>query len=1012
MKRFLLIAVLVLCTTAVTLAQTMKVRGTVNDKGLNEPITGASVVEVGTTNGTITDLDGNFELTVQKGAQLQVSFIGYVTQTLAATETMNIDMSEDNELLEEVVVVGYTVQRKADLTGAVAVMDMKKPSSEGNPSMLSSMQGRLAGVTITTDAAPGSGSSSIRVRGMSTVNSNEPLYVIDGVPTTENLNSLNPSDIESIQVLKDAASASIYGSRAANGVIIITTKRGKGDRLSVNVGYSASVQTIAKTYDLLNAQQWGKVYYQANLNDGSVPSSLMYSFDGNGNATLNTTANGYTLANNDWQDAIYRTAWTHNMSASVSNSSEKGTMMLSLNYINQDGVQKESFYQRFSARVNSTYNISKWLSVGENLMVAKWNQNISANGGDRGIASLAMLQHPGIPTYQPNGNFSSPMLIASSDYANPMQSLFNARDNSNENWRVFGNAYAEWKPVKGLALKSNLGIEHIQFNNATLGRKALESDETSVSRSYGQGDTWTWSNTATYVGNWDKHNLVGLAGVEAIGYSYDGLSALRKGYAFEDKNYMVIDAGSGEQTNGGSKSEWALFSYFFKADYNYDNRYLASFTIRRDATSRLYKENNSGIFPAVTAAWRPSAESFWPKNDVLTDLKVRFGWGQNGNSAISNNYAYWSTYTYDSGNASYDVNGSNSSIVTGIKVATTGNRDLKWETTTQTNVGVDMQLLNGMFNVTADWYLKKTTDMITQPRVLSVAGENATTFRNTGDMKNTGVEITIDYHSPEYGDGFTWDASLNVSKYKNEVVKLSDNVRYLGSNIRLMEGQPMGVYYGWVTDGIFQNQDEVDNYAIQQGKGVGRIKYRDLDGNGVINEDDQCIIGDPNPDWTAGLNLDFKYKGLTLSMFLTGEFGFDIFNSNKMQLDFMSSGNTYTNRGADILGAWTANNTSATIPAVSFADNNNEKRMSTYFVEDGSYLKMKYIKLSYNLPEQWIKKLGASSVNVFGQVENIFTITNYSGLDPELNLGGYGCREDNGAYPRSRTVSLGVNVAF
>ncbi len=1004
MKRFLLIATMVLASTVLAIAQTMKVQGTVIDKGFDEPVMGATVLEVGTTNGTVTDLDGNFELTVQKGANLQFSFVGYTTQQLPAAEKMEVFMSEDSQMLEEMVVVGYTVQRKADLTGAVAVMDMKKPTSEGNPSMISSMQGRLAGVQITTDATPGSGGSQIRVRGMSSINGSDPLYIIDGVPTTENLSSLNPSDIESIQVLKDAASASIYGSRAANGVIIITTKRGKGDKLSVNVGYTSSLQTIANTYSLLNANEWGQVYYMAT---GTHAAQLYDS----GNKLRPTTDNGYTLADNDWQDAIYHEAWTHNLSANVSNSTEKGTMMLSLNYINQDGVQKESYYQRFSARVNTTYNISKYFNVGENLMVAKWISNASGNGGDRGIASLAMLQHPGIPTYQPDGKFSSPFQIAGSDYANPMQSLYNNRDNTSENWRIFGNAFAEWKPISGLTLKSNIGIEHIQYNTNSLGRKLEETDELSVNRSYGQGDTWTWTNTATYVGNWGKHNLVGLLGVEAIGYNFDGFNAMRKGYAFDETNYMVLGAGSGVQTNGGGKSAWGLFSYFAKADYNYADRYLASFTIRRDATSRLGKKDNSGIFPAFTLAWRPTREAFWKENDLLTDLKIRFGWGQNGNAAVVSEYATYSTYAYDAGNGAYDLNGTNTGAISGIKVATTGSNGLKWETTTQTNVGLDLQFWGGAFNLSGDWYIKTTKDMLTIPPVLSTAGENAACWRNTGDMKNTGIELTADYHSPDY-NGFTWNASFNISKYKNEVVKLNDAITSQGSDIRLMEGQPMGVYYGYVVDGLFQTQDEVNNYAVQQGKGLGRMKYRDLDGNGVIDEADQCIIGDPNPDWSAGLNLDFAYKGFTLSMFFTGEFGFDIFNENKRQLDFMSSGNTFTNRGHDILNAWTPENTNAKIPAVSFSDNNNEKRMSTYFIEDGSYLKMKYIKLGYDCPKKWCENLGASSVNIFGQVENIFTLTGYSGLDPELNLGAYGARVENGAYPRSRTFTLGVNVAF
>ena len=1014
MKRFLLIAAMALATATLAFAQTMKVQGNVISKTDGEPIIGASVYVTGnTTVGTMTDFDGNFTLDVPQSAQsLTISYIGFQTQQLKPAAKMEVVLSEDAEMLEEMVVVGYTTQRKADLTGAIAVMDMKKPTSEGNASMVNSMQGRLPGVTITTDAAPGGSGSTIRVRGMGTVNSMDPLYIIDGVATTENLNSLNPADIESIQVLKDAASASIYGSRAANGVIIITTKRGKGDRLSVNVGYSASMQTIAQTYDLLNANQWGTVYYQACAYDGTKPSTLLYNFDANGNATLKSTSEGgYALADNDWQDAIYRTAWTHNLNASVSNSTEKGNMLLSVNYINQDGIQRQTYYERYSVRLNTSYNISKWFSIGENLMIAKWNQNYDSSTGDRGIASQAMLQHPGIPTYQPDGSFSSAFLIASSDYANPVETLYNNRDNTNESWRIFGNAYAEWKPIKGLTLKSNLGIEHIQYNSNTLGRSTAQSSISSVSRAYGQGDTWTWTNTATYVGNWGKHNLVGLAGIEAIGYQGDNMSAYRDTYAFEDDRYMVLDAGSGTQTNGGSRNDWALFSLFAKADYNYADRYLASLTVRRDATSRLYSDNNSGIFPAVTAAWRPTKEAFWPENDVLTDLKVRASWGQNGNAGISANYAYWSTYAYDTGNGSYDLSGTNTNVVAGIKVTETGNKDLKWETTTQTNVGADLQFWGGKVNFSADWFYKKTTDMITVPPVLFVAGENASVYRNTGDMKNWGLEFQLDYRSPEYA-GFSWNASANFSLYRNELVKYSDQVHEVIGDCSLIEGQPMGVYYGYVVDGLFQTQEEVDNSAIQAQKGLGRFKYRDLNGDGEITADDRCIIGNPNPDCSAGLNLDFMYKGFTLSTFFTGEFGFDIYNSNKKQLLFMSSGNTYTNRGADILNAWTPTNTNTDIPAVSYNYDNNEKLMSTYYVEDGSYLKMKYIKLAYDFQPSVVKKLHVASLNVFAQLENVFCITGYSGLDPELNMGSYGLREDNGAYPRSRTLSFGVNVAF
>lgn len=991
------------------MAQEILVKGTVYSATDGEPIIGANVVQSDKpTNGTTTDLDGAFVLKVPESSEISISYIGFKTVKVKAQPEISVQLKEDAQMMDELVVTGYTMQRKKDLTGAVSVMNMKNPISETNPNMLSSMQGKLAGVNIIPDPAPGGGGTSIRIRGISTINNAAPLYVIDGVPTVENLNSLNPADIESIQVLKDAASASIYGSRAANGVILITTKRGKGNKLTVNVNYSASAQTMANKYEMLNAQQWGEAYWQANKNAGLKPSHPFY---GNGDTPqlvewLDGDARLVHSADTDWQDEVYSTAWTHNLSAQVSNSGEKGSMMFSGNYIKQDGLMEYTFYRRYSARLNSTYNICKYVSVGENLMVAQWN--------DRGFATSgvpAMPQHPAMPVYDANGKFTDPMALASSDVRNPMHVLYNGRDNSNDSWRIFGNAYLEVYPVKGLTLKSNIGIEHIQYFNRNLQRKVVPTERNSMSRAYGVGDTWTWTNTANYNLQVKKHNLNVLAGVEAIKYTFQDLGATRDEFAFEDDDYMVINAGEGTQTNFGGKSQWALFSLFAKADYNYADRYLLSAIIRRDATSRLHKDNNSGVFPSVSGAWRLSEEKFFPKNDILNDLKIRAGWGTNGNSAISNNYAAYSTYAYNLGSGAYDLGGTNNETIAGIIVAATGNPDLKWETTTQTNVGIDLGLLNNSLSISADYYIKKTKDMLTIPPTLSVEGENAARWMNTGDMKNNGFEITIDYRSPEYGD-FSWGGSLNLARYKNEVVKLNDQVHMEGGDYRLIEGQPMGVYYGYISDGIFQTPDEVSNHAIQQGKDVGRLKYRDIDGNGIINDKDQCIIGDPNPAFTAGLNLDFRYKGFTLTTFFTGEFGFDIYNCNKRQLEFMSYGVSSTNRGVGVLDAWSETNRDAEIPAISVVDNNNEMRMSTYYLQDGTYVKMKYLKLQYDFPASIVKKLRATNISVYGQVENVFTITGYSGLDPELLLGGYGARVDDVPYPIARTYSLGVNLTF
>ena len=1009
-KRFLLsFLALMLCT--IMYAQ-QEVTGTVEDD--MGPVIGATVMEKGTSNGTVTDFDGNFKIKVKAGTILVISYIGYEKQEAAAQNGMKVKLKDNAAELAEVVVTGYQVQRKADLTGAVAVMDMKGAKSEGDPNMLNSMQGKLPGVNIVTDAAPGGGGASIRVRGMSTVNGAAPLYVIDGVATTENLNSLNAADIESIQVLKDASSASIYGSRAANGVIIITTKKGKGEKVTVNVNYSASLNTIAKQYDVLNAEQWGQAYWTANQNAGLVASHPFYGSGDTPQLKEYLDADGKVKSTStDWQDEVFSSAWTNNLSASVSNSSEKGSFMLSGNYINQNGLMNNTFYRRYTARLNSTYNISKVFSAGENLMIAKWNDRGYGTGDDRGIPYTAMRQHPAIPVKDSDGNWTNPMQLSGSDIANPVHELYNGRDNSNESWRIFGNAYIDIKPIDGLTIKSNLGIEHTQYFSKSLGRRIQPSDMNSVSRGYGQGDTYTWTNTANYMKTFKGvHHFNALVGSEFIKYRFEDLSGTNRDYAFEDVDYMQIGSGGGEQTVGGGKTEWALFSLFGKIDYNFADHYLLSATLRRDQTSRLYKENNSGVFPAFSAAWRASEEKFFPKNKVVTDLKVRAAWGQNGNSAISDNYAYYTRYAYNLRHGSYDLNGTNNSVVPGIVAASSGNHDLKWETTTQTNIGIDASLFDGHLSLSFDYYWKNTKDMLTIPPTLSVEGEGAAMWMNTGEMKNNGWELTMTYRSPQYGD-FSWNGTLNLSRYKNELVKFNDVVTSQGGDYRLMVGEPMGVYYGYVCDGIFQNEDEVSNHAIQQGKGVGRLIFRDIDGDGIVNDNDRCIIGDPNPDFAMGLNLDFNYKSFTLSAFFSGEFGFDIYNTTRRQLEFMHyGGGSSTNHGVDILDAWSPTNTGASIPALTMVDNNNETRMSTYFIEDGSYLKLKYLKLAYQLPTNIAKTCFAQNISVFGQVENIFTITSYKGLDPEVILGGYGARVDSGLYPRARTFTLGLNVTF
>ena len=1009
-KKFIMtLAALMLAVCAQ--AQTIVASGTVIDPD-GEPVIGAAILEKGTSNGTTTDFDGNFQLEVKKGAELQISYVACLTKVVPAAADMKVNLEYDALEIEEVVVVGYQTVRKADLTGAVGVMNMKAPTSEGSANMLNSMQGRLAGVQISNDNAPGGGSTNIRIRGVANANGQtQPLYVVDGVPTTENLNSINPADIESIQVLKDAASASIYGARAANGVIVITTKNAKEGKLSININTSVSAQLRGKSHKMLNAQQWGEMYYLASKNSGiENPTHDLYNFVDGKVSVRDYYADGTPGCDTDWQKQIYRTGVTENLSASISNSSEKANVMFSVNFMNQNGIVKESYYRRLSARLNSTFKFNKHIEVGENLMVARWQNRGVSTDGDRGIVATAMTQNPAMPVYSITGKYFSAKQFGS-DLSNPVEDLYNSRDNDNTSWRIFGNAYLQWTIIDGLSLKSNIGIEHVQFFNRGLGRTTGMNEIASVSTGYGQGDTWTWTNTANYkfdVANDHHFNL--FAGVEAISYVFRDLNGSRNGYDFEDNNFMQIGNGATISSLGGGRSEWGLFSVFGKADYNYADRYLLSVIVRRDASSRLGPKNNSGIFPSVSGAWRFTEESWFPKVNGITNGKLRLGWGTNGNAGIDNLYAYYSTYAAAINAGSYDLNGTGSSTVPGIVVATTGNTNLKWETTSQFNVGIDFTLFNNSLTASLDYYYKKTKDMLYCPPALNVAGENASYFQNTGDMKNTGFEATLDYRSKMYGD-FSWGANLNISTYKNTVVKLADGIKSLGDFSRLMPGYAMGVYYGYVCDGIFQNQDEVYNHASQEYAAPGRLKFRDLNNDGVITDADQCVIGDPNPAWACGLNLDFNYKDFTLSTFFSGEFGFDIYNFSKKQLEFFSYGPNSINHGAEVLNAWSESNPNSSIPAVSMTGANSETRFSTYFLEKGSYMKMKYIKLAYNLPasvtKKWCQKFG-----VYAQVENVFTITGYKGLDPELPISGFGARVDNSVYPNSRTVTFGLNLTF
>lgn len=979
-------------SSAVWAQDVMDVSGTVSDS-FGDSLPGVSIVVDGTSTGTITNIDGIFNLKVPLESILEFSFIGMKTQTQVSSKEMTVVLLDETTDLDAVIVTGYTSEKKKDLTGSVAVIDMDMVQKGSAPNVLQSLQGTASGVNIITDAAPGGGNTQIRIRGMSTLNSNQPLYVIDGVPTTENINSLNPNDIESMQILKDAASASIYGARAANGVIVITTKKAKKGKVSVEFDASTTIQTIAKNFDVLNSDQWGQAYFTAQRNDGIATGHPFYGYGDTPQSVDYLDADKTVpYSNTDWQDEIYSTAILQKYGVTVSNGGEKGSVLFSTSYVDQDGIIDETFYQRFSTRINSTFNVSDKVRIGENLMIAKWNERGAATQNDRGVTYNAFRQHPALPVKDNNGIYTNPLSVVGSDIANPAHEIQNNKDDENQSWRILGNAYLEIEPIKDLTFKSNIGIEHLQYLNRNLTRPLQPSDVSSVSREYGQGDTWTWTNTAFYKKQLGNHRFDVLAGTEAIEYRFENVGGFGRGYTFYDDNFMIIDAATGERSSNGGVQEWAMFSIFGKVNYNFKDKYLLSATIRKDATSRLASGYNSDIFPAFTGAWRLSEENFMPVIDWLSDVKLRGSWGKNGNSNISN-YAIYNTYVNDPTN--------------GISIATTGSPDLVWETTTQTNIGADLALFNNQFSVNLDYYTKFTTDMLTIPPVLSAAGQNAARWTNTGDMENTGFELSLGYNSKVVND-FSWSSNFNLGMYKNKLVKINNLVSFTGTDIRNIEGQPLGVFYGFVTDGIFQDEESVRNHADQTGKGVGRLRYVDLNNDGVINDDDRSVIGDPNPDLTMGLNLDATFKNFTLSAFLSSELGFDIYNQTRRQLDFMTYGPSATNRGVSTLDAWSTENRGANVPLLTLLDTNNETRASSYFIEDGSYVRLKFLRLNYQFGQSVVERLGLGSLSIYGQAENLFTITNYSGLDPESAIRGV----DNAPYPMSRNFILGLNVKF
>ncbi|MDY4229168.1 MAG: TonB-dependent receptor [Prevotella sp.] len=1018
------------------LAQDVIVSGTVKD-ATGEPIIGASVVQKGTSNGTVTDLDGHFSFKASQNSPLVISYLGYDSQEVKAGSNLVIELKENAKELNEVVVTGYTTQRKADLTGSVAVVSTKDLKTSPDPDPMRALQGKVPGMTITSNGSP-IGTGTVRIRGIGSFNSSQdPLFIVDGVPTNMALNSLNMNDIESMQVLKDASSASIYGSRASNGVIIITTKKGKkGDKVAVDFSTNLTAQfyTNQSKMKLLDANGYITAMAQAALNDGIDPVAYasnygidlkaangipISAYDPATGQTLSFTAGGryngfinerqtMPFSNTDWVDAISHTGFSQNYDLSVSHANDKHSAMFSLGYKDVDGILKYTNFKNISARLNTSWNLNKIITVGENLTVTYSSQV------DCAPMENALKMPPVVPVYEIDGKTFAGPVGSMSDRENPAREQYDNRKNHLDYWRVFGNGYVEIKPVKGLTLKSNFGIDYkTSFINAmthTYLSDVVRNDIAKTTLSNNNETNWVWSNTANYLFNLGAdHHFNVLVGSELSKQSIIDFSAYSEGYALEDVDYMWPNAATGTMSNSGAKFGYRLASFFGKIDYNWQDMLLASFTIREDGSSRFGKDSRWGTFPAASLGFRFSQLLHY---NWLNDAKLRLSWGQTGNQAIDNN-AQFGLYVVDYGldrvtSTAYDLalQGSGT-FPSGYRATQLANPNLKWESATQYNIGLDFTLLNNSLYGSIDAYIKNVDDMLINPAYLGATGEGGNQWQNGPSLRNWGMEFALGYRK-QLACGLGLDINGNLSFFRNRVTYLPTTTTgayaHTSTEDLVQSRKPYGSVVGYVVDGLFQTQDEVDKSG-QPNARLGGLRYRDLTHDGKITSDDQTWIYNPVPAFSYGLNIGLTYKDFDLTMFWQGVANQDVYNNQKFQTDFWAITDPGSNKGTRLLNAWNTNNTGSSIPRLSTMNRADEGRASSYYVENGSYLKLRTLQMGYRLPASLLSKLHMTSARVYVSGQNLLTIKSSSLTcsDPE---------NPDWNYPLSSSISFGLQVGF
>ena len=983
--------------------QQLKVSGNVTDSDGN-PLPGASIIESGTTNGTTTDFDGNFTLDVgDENSTLEISFIGFEPQQITANvnESLNIQLIASVSGLDDVVVVGYGTAKQKDVTGAISSLKGEAIESVPVSTAEKAIQGRVAGVQIVRNGgAPGAGSA-IRIRGTGTVNNADPLYIIDGVPTSD-IMGINPNDIQSIEVLKDASASAIYGTRAANGVVIITTKRGRKGRLDVTLNTYTGMSNVVNTIDVLDAPTYSEIKRERYANDG-IPVNPIWQ------------DSKYQTQRTDWQDELFGTGVTSNFDLAVSGGSEKSTFLFSLGYYDEEGIIEKAKSDRFSLRVNSDHVVNDWLKIGQNLSLStSENNGFNTTSAQNGLIFSAIRFHPGLPVKDSNGNYSSNQISGEfGDINNPLYEV-DVMDRSNRFTRLLSNVNAEITITDDLRFKANFGYEASIVDKRAfypvIADQIRQRANNEARRDYDQGTSFLMEYFIQYDKIFaDNHSLGFVGGYTEQSFDTQGFSGVAIQLPDEDPSQRFMSTGTANAAEE-YKSEDGLRSIFGRLNYSFKDTYLLTATVRSDESSKFASENQQGIFPAASVGWRVSNESFFEGVNFMDNLKLTAGWGQLGNQNIPG-----FQYLARIGRGARYSFGENQ--VVGANQISFANRAVTWETVVMTNIGASMTFLDNRLSANFNYFIKDTEDMLLSPPTIGSQGTTPSPFLNIGEIRNKGLEIELNW-ADSIGD-FNYSIDANAAFVNNEVTQLVEGT-FLSSRFygrpnqeisRTYVGSPIATFYGWRADGLFQTQSDIDSHAKQPGAKPGDVRFVDLNGDNEIDADDREIIGSPHPKVTYGINTNLSYKAFDLNMFFIGAGGLEIYNADRMQgLDASYPFNLYS----DITGRWTGPGTSNTIPRVSTLRENLNHRTSDLFIEKGDFLRLKNITLGYTLPSDMIDKIGLSRLRLYLSGQNVFILTDYSGLDPELGLTDNNLQQnvDFAQFPQARTFMLGANISF